>query len=87
MAAELTKPVTHLQSETLELSDGTVATVSLYFSEEVSKFLVGAMEFTWATNSGMKMKQVTNWSPLEQYETEAEARSIFDALIAKYSKR
>jgi hypothetical protein len=83
MAAELTKPVTHLQSETLELSDGTVATVSLYFSEEVSKFLVGAMEFTWAT----KMKQVTNWSPLEQYETEAEARSIFDALIAKYSKR
>ncbi|MDB5236997.1 MAG: hypothetical protein JWL88_99 [Parcubacteria group bacterium] len=87
MEPELTKPVTHLQSETLELSGGTSATVSLYFSEEVGRFLVGAMEFTWATHSGMSMKQVTNWAPLEQYETEAEARQIFDALIEKYSKR
>ncbi|MDB5266081.1 MAG: hypothetical protein JWM39_794 [Parcubacteria group bacterium] len=84
---ELTKQVTHLESETIERADGTFATVSIYFSEEVSRHLVGAMEFTWATHSGMTMKQVTNWAPLEQYETEAEARAIYQALLEKYSKR
>ena len=87
MEPELTKPVTHIESKTIELADGSSATVSRYFSKEVSKHLVGAMEFTWATHSGMDMKQITNWSPLEQYATEEEAQKIYDALVAKYSQR